>query len=161
VDAALERGLVDFVAAEAALPDAARHDEWRALFAADGHCWVPLQGAAQADPFGHQSIAHEDRMLLASRIERPKNPRAHSQHPRSRCQHVLKRSTFEPGAAGSHTHGLRTPFIYLAARGDAELPLAGACRDLVSRIDGAWKVREKRVDLLHSKRPLPAIQLFI
>ncbi|HEX7442143.1 MAG TPA: aromatic-ring-hydroxylating dioxygenase subunit beta [Caldimonas sp.] len=161
VDAALERELVDFVATEAALLDAGRHDEWLALFAADGRYWVPLQGAAQADPFAHQSIAYEDRMLLALRIERLKNPRAHSQHPRSRCQHVLQRSTLEPAAAGADTQRLHTPFIYLEARGDAELTLAGTCRHLVARIDGAWKIREKRVDLLNPERPLPAIQLFI
>ena len=32
---------------------------------------------------------------------------------------------------------------------------------MLDRIDGAWKIREKRVDLLQPERPLPAIQLFI
>ena len=39
-----------FVAREAALLDAGRFDDWLALFADDGRYWVPLQGAAQADP---------------------------------------------------------------------------------------------------------------
>jgi 3-phenylpropionate/cinnamic acid dioxygenase small subunit len=160
----LERELAAFVAAEAALLDAGRHDEWLALFAEDGHYWVPLQGARQADPFGHHSIAYEDRMLLALRIERLKNPRAHSQHPRSHCQHVLQRSVVEaagPGAVEPDTHRLRTPFVYIEARGDAQLMLAGTCRHLLARRDGGWKIREKRVDLLDPERPLPAIQLFI
>ncbi len=164
VDASLERELADFVAAEAALLDAGRHDEWLALFAEDGRYWVPLQGARQADPFSHQSIAYEDRMLLALRVERLKHPRAHSQHPRSRSLHVLQRSVVEPRdleGAESETHRLRTPFIYVEARGEEDLMLAGTYRHLLSRIDGAWKIRQKRIDLLDSERPLPAIQLFI
>lgn len=163
IAAALERELADFVAAEAALLDAGRHDEWLALFAEDGRYWVPLQGARQADPFSHHSIAYEDRMLLELRVERLKSPRAHSQHPKSACQHVLQRSVVEDDeAAGTATHRLRTPFIYVETRGDnEELMLAGTCSHLLSRVDGAWKIREKRVDLLNPERPLPAIQLFI
>jgi 3-phenylpropionate/cinnamic acid dioxygenase small subunit len=164
IDAALERELADFVAAEAALLDAGRHDEWLALFAEDGRYWVPLLGARQADPFNHHSIAYEDRMLLALRVERLKHPRAHSQHPPSRCQHVLQRSVVEPPDAQGgelETHRLRTPFLYVEARGGQELMLAGTCRHRLSRVDGAWKIREKRVDLLDPERPLPAIQLFI
>ena len=91
VDSVLERELADFVAMEAALLDAGRLDEWLALFADDGRYWVPLQGASQVDPVGHNSLAYEDRLLLTLRVERLKNPRAHSQQPRSRCQHVLQR----------------------------------------------------------------------
>lgn len=164
VDLALERELADVVAAEAALLDAGRLDDWLALFTDDAHYWVPLQGARQADPFSHQSIAYEDRMLLTLRVERLKNPRAHSQHPRSSCQHVLQRSSVEPeGAAAAEpdTYRLRTPFIYIEARGDEEVTLAGTCRHVLARVDGAWKIRQKRVDLLNPERPWPAIQLFI
>ncbi len=163
-DPALERELADVVAAEAALLDAGRFDDWLALFAEDGRYWVPLQGARQADPFSHQSIAYEDRMLLTLRVERLKNPRAHSQHPRSACQHVLQRSVVEPAdgtAAGPATYSLRTPFIYVEARGDEEVTLSGSYCHVLARVGEAWKIRQKRVDLLQAERPLPAIQLFI
>jgi 3-phenylpropionate/cinnamic acid dioxygenase small subunit len=161
-NAALERELADFVAAEAALLDAGRHDEWLALFAEDGRYWVPLMGAEQTDPHSHNSLAYEDRLLLTLRIERLKNPRAHSQHPRSRSQHVLQRSVIEPTGANTDTFELRTPFIYIEARGnDEQITLAGTCRHRLARIDGAWKIEQKRVDLLNPERPLPAIQLFI
>ncbi|MGH8795683.1 MAG: aromatic-ring-hydroxylating dioxygenase subunit beta [Caldimonas sp.] len=150
--------LADFAAAEAALLDAGRYDEWLALFADDGRYWVPLQGAQQADPHSHNSLAYEDRLLLALRIERLKNPRAHSQHPRSSCQHVLQRSVVE---AGADAVALHTPFIYTEARGDEQITLTGVCRHRLVQIDGAWKIREKRIDLLNAERPLPAVQLFI
>ena len=104
-DPVLERELADFVAAEAALLDAGRYDEWLALFAEDGRYWVPLQGARQADPHRHNSLAYEDRLLLALRVERLKNPRAHSQHPRSSCQHVLQRSSVEADDDGAEAPG--------------------------------------------------------
>jgi len=162
IDRALEHELADFVAHEAALLDAGRLDEWLALFAEDGRYWVPLLGAAQKDAVGHQSLAYEDKLLLALRVARLKNPRAHSQHPPSRCQHVLQRSRVEPaGEAGASAVRLHTPFVYVEARGAHELMLAGTCRHLLDRIDGAWKIREKRVDLLQPERPLPALQLFV
>ena len=166
----------DFVAAEAALLDAGRFDEWLALFSEDGHYWVPLLGARQADPFSHNSIAYEGRLLLQLRIDRLKDPRAHSQHPRSECQHVLQRSIVEqvdqvdqveqiaqveqagPAVA---TVVLRTPFLYVEARGDAQVLLAGACRHTLVRTATGWSIRQKRVDLLDAGRALRAIQLFI
>ncbi|MDN8612580.1 aromatic-ring-hydroxylating dioxygenase subunit beta [Variovorax ginsengisoli] len=151
----------DFVAAEAALLDAGRFDDWLALFTEDGHYWVPLQGAAQADPYSHNSIAYEDRLLLQLRIERLKNPRAHSQHPASRCQHVLQRSRIESDDAAGGELVLRTPFLYVEARGEQQLMLAGSYRHLLVRTASGWAIRQKRVDLLNAGQALPAIQLFI
>jgi 3-phenylpropionate/cinnamic acid dioxygenase small subunit len=179
-DAALEHALGDLIAHEAALLDAGRFDEWLALFAAEARYWVPLQGARQAEGAGHNSIADEDLLLLRLRVERLKSPRAHSQQPASACQHVLQQSRVVTGgrvegaaegagaadgaSAAADAAGdieLRTPFIYLEVRGDEQILLAGAYRHRLARIDGTWKIRLKRVDLLAPERPLPAIQLFI
>ena len=150
-DPALERELGDLVAHEAALLDGGRFDEWLALYTDDGRYWVPLQGARQVDRHSHNSIADEDRLLLSLRIERLKSPRA---HPRSACQHVLQASRIEAGGSDDGEFRMRTPFLYLEVRGDEQILLAGAYRHRLVRVDGAWKIREKRVDLL-------AIQLFI
>ncbi|MES2250828.1 MAG: aromatic-ring-hydroxylating dioxygenase subunit beta [Pseudomonadota bacterium] len=149
----------DFIAHEAALLDARRFDDWLALFDDDGHYWVPLLGAAQADPFSHNSLAYEDRLLLQLRVERLKNPRAHSQHPASHSQHVLQPSRIEE--EGADDVRLRTPFLYIEARGDDQLLLSGTARHHLIRTSTGWSIREKRIDLLNAARPLPAIQLFI
>ena len=153
--------LADFVAGEAALLDAGRFDDWLALFADDGRYWVPLLGAQQADALSHHSIAYEDRLLLQLRIERLKNPRAHSQHPRSHCQHVLQRSIVERLDAAAGRAALRTPFLYVEARGGEQLMLAGTCRHELVRTPDGVKIQQKRIDLLHAERAWPAIQLFI
>lgn len=149
----------DFIAHEAALLDARRFDDWLALFADGGHYWVPLLGAAQADPFSHNSLAYEDRLLLQLRVERLKNPRAHSQHPASHSQHVLQPPRIEE-ETGEEVR-LRTPFLYIEARGDDQILLSGTARHHLIRTSTGWSIREKRIDLLNATRALPAIQLFI
>ena len=156
-----EAALRDFVAAEAALLDDGRFDEWLALFAEEGRYWVPLLGGHQADPLSHNSLAYEDRLLLRLRIERLKNPRAHSQHPPSHCQHVLQHSVVERIDEATGTAILRTPFLYVEVRGDDQILLAGTCRHLLARTPAGWAIRQKRIDLLGAGRALPAIQLFL
>jgi len=149
----------DFFAHEAALLDERRFDDWLALFADDGHYWVPLLGAAQADPFSHNSLAYEDRLLLQLRVDRLKNPRAHSQHPASHSQHVLQPSRIEC-ETGDEVR-LRTPFLYVEARGESQILLSGTARHHLAQTPSGWRIRQKRIDLLNAARALPAIQLFI
>lgn len=161
MDAINERALFDFVAHEARLLDARRWDEWLDLFADDGRYWVPLQGAAQLDAVQHNSIADEDRLLLALRIERLKNPRAHSQHPPSHCQHVLQQPSLVHADAQDGRCELHTPFVYLEARGERQLMLAGTVRHRLVRRGDGLQIELKRIDLLSADAPLPAIQLFL
>jgi len=150
----------EFVAHEAALIDAQRFDDWLALFAEDGRYWVPLAGAAQAEGQAFNALADEDRLLLALRVQRLKNPKAHSQHPRSRCQHVLQAPQLLAHDQVAGTCELRTPFLYIESRGARQLLLAGSATHRLARAGDAWRIRLKRVDLLDSGEPLPAIQLF-
>lgn len=148
----------EFIALEARLIDEQRFDDWLALFAEDGRYWVPLQGAAQEEGAPYNALADEDRLLLSLRVQRLKNPKAHSQHPRSRCQHVLQASTLVWEVA--HGCELRTPFLYIESRGERQVLLAGACTHRLVRAGDGWRIRLKRVDLHDAGAPLPAIQLF-
>lgn len=150
----------EFVAHEARLLDERRHDEWLALFADEGRYWVPLQGAAQQEGAAHNALADDDLLLLKLRIERLKNSRAHSQHPPSRCQHVLQASVVTQDDPQAGTCELRTPFVYIEARGERQLMLAGTSVHRLVRAGSDWRIRLKRVDLLDAGAPLPAIQLF-
>ena len=150
----------DFVCHEAALLDARRFDDWLALFAEDGRYWVPLQGADQADAATWNSIALEDHLLLALRVARLKNPRAHSQRPASTGQHVLQPPRVERIDHDANDYRLRTPFVYVEARGEQQTLLAGTCRHHLVRADGALKIALKRVDLVNAGAAHPAIQLF-
>jgi 3-phenylpropionate/cinnamic acid dioxygenase small subunit len=162
MNAITDRELADFVYGEARLLDSQRYDEWLALFAEDGHYWVPLLGARQADPSAHNSIAYEDRLLLQLRINRLKDPRAHSQHPPSRGQHVLQQPSVDSRDDDAGRYGLSTPFIYVETRGQQQLLLSGICRHVLQRAGGAGALHIllKRVDLTNAEAAFPAIQLF-
>jgi len=148
----------EFIVHEARLVDEQRFDEWLALFADDGRYWVPLAGAAQSEGQAYNALADEDQLLLSLRVRRLKNPKAHSQHPRSRCQHVLQPSQVLQSDAGGCE--LRTPFLYIESRGARTVQLAGTATHRLVRSFDAWRIRLKRVDLLDAGEPLPAIQLF-
>jgi 3-phenylpropionate/cinnamic acid dioxygenase small subunit len=160
MDTPMERELFDFVAQEARLIDARRFDEWLALFADNGRYWVPLQGDAQAEGTPHNALADEDRLLLSLRIERLKNPRAHSQHPPSRCQHILQQPTLVQADDDTQRYELHTPFVYIESRGERQLMLAGTVRHRLVRRAGGLQIELKRIDLLNADAALPAIQLF-
>jgi 3-phenylpropionate/cinnamic acid dioxygenase small subunit len=156
----IDRELIDFVYAEARLLDQQRYQEWVALFAEQGHYWVPLQGARQADPHSHNSIAYEDRLLLSLRVERLKDPRAHSQHPPSRSLHVLQQPFVERRHDDTGRYELSTPFVYVEARGEQQQVLTGVYRHTLQQVEGVLRILLKRVDLLNAEAALPAIQLF-
>ena len=46
-------------------------------------------------------------------------------------------------------------------RDDSQVLLTGSYRHTLVSVDGDWRIRLKRVDLLDAERPLPSIQLFI
>ncbi|MBL0151639.1 MAG: aromatic-ring-hydroxylating dioxygenase subunit beta [Ideonella sp.] len=158
--AATERELQDFIVQEARLIDTRQLDDWLALFADNGRYWIPLNGAAQSEGDAVNALADEDRLLLSLRIERLKNPRAHSQRPPSQCQHVLQTPRLVRADEPAGRYELLTPFLYVEAQGDRQQLLTGTLRHRLVRHDGGLRIELKRVDLLNAGEALPAIQLF-
>jgi len=155
-----EQDLARFVRHEARLIDEKRLDEWLELFTEDAHYWVPAT-PAQSDPFNHNSLAYEDRLLLQLRVERLKSPRAYSQRPPSRCLHVLQEPDVEKLDYERGDFVTRTPFLYTETRGDeSQRYAATAWHTLVWR-DERLRIRLKRVDILNCDAALPSIQLFL
>ena len=135
---------IRFVLYEARFLDEQRWDEWFALWAEDGHYWVPL-APGQTDPLGHNSLAYEDHLLLRLRVERLKEG-PFSQHPPSRCQHVLQ----TPEVLGMQ-EGLcvvRTPFLYMEVRGDEQQVHAGTTTHHLRQVGESFRIVLKRVDLV-------------
>jgi 3-phenylpropionate/cinnamic acid dioxygenase small subunit len=147
-----------FIRREARLIDEKRFDEWYALFTEDARYWVPA-APGQQDPLTHNSLAYEDKLLLQLRIERLKSPQAYSQKPSSRCLHVLQEPEIESRDAGQVV--TRTPFIYTETRGDDSQRYAATAWHTLVVMEGALKIRLKRVDILNCDAALPSIQLFL
>lgn len=154
------QNLVDFVVREARLLDDKRFEDWNALFTDDGHYWVPLS-ADQEDGVRHASYLHEDKLLRTLRIERLKNPRAHSQQPPSRCHHLLQWPTVECFEPAVNRFVVRSEFLYTELQGEDQQRHVGSCIHHLRVQDGELRMALKRVNLLDAGTALPAIQLFI
>lgn len=155
-----DRDPVQFVHDEARLLNDARYQDWLALFAPDGHYWVPLTGDRQPDPEQHASIAYEDRLLLATRIQRLQGARAHSLEPGVRGLHLLQAPQVEAIADDGATCELYTPFLYVESLGERQAMLAGVWRHQLRRTPVDWEIVRKRVDLVNAAAAHEAIQLF-
>ena len=152
-----EQELARFVYLEARLVDEKRFDEWYELFTDDARYWMPV-ARGQPDGDNFVSLFHEDKLLLKVRIERLKSPRSFSQHQPSFCQHVMQQPMLESCADGVWV--MRTPFLYFESQLDAQVVLAGVSWLHVVELDGALRIRLKKVELTNCDAALPSIQLF-
>jgi 3-phenylpropionate/cinnamic acid dioxygenase small subunit len=152
--------LAELVYLEARLLDARDFDAWNALYADDAYYWIPLV-PDQPDGVNHTSHMYEDRLLRTLRIERLKSPRAYSQQPPSRCQHVLQAPHVEVFDADAQRWRTRTAFHYAESRGDELQCLVGAATHEFRLVDGVLRIGHKRVDLINCDAALPSVQLFI
>jgi hypothetical protein len=175
-----ESQLAQFVYHEARLLDEKSFDAWYALFTDDARYWMPLT-RGQPDGRTHTSLFYEDKLLLRVRIERLRHPNAFSQQQPSYCQHVLQQPALEQAgpAAGGSLHSarglplsvgftlsaddflLRTPFLYIETQLDTQIVLAGIAYHHLTSIDGALRIRMKKIELLNCDAALPSIQLLI
>jgi 3-phenylpropionate/cinnamic acid dioxygenase small subunit len=155
-----EAALIRFVRHEARLIDEKRWDEWYELFTEDGFYWVPL-APDQADGVNHTSLAYEDKLLLKIRIERLRDRGGpFSQHPPSRCHHLLQEPDIQSADPVSNLFITRTQFHYTETRGDEQQVYVGTVFHHIVEQDDTLRMRLKRVNLLNCDAALPSIQLF-
>ncbi len=164
MSAVTDNDLIEFVYREARLLDEQRFEEWLQLFADDGYYWMPLLHD-QSDPVLQGSLMYEDKLLLQVRIERLSGQRTYSQHPRSRCHHLLQRPEIlrdHPDAnpaAGKYV--VRTAFHYVEARGDEQSLYAGWTTHTLRETADGLRIQLKRVDLINCDAAFGNIQLFM
>jgi 3-phenylpropionate/cinnamic acid dioxygenase small subunit len=152
--------LIDFVTGESRLLDLQRFDEWLELFAEDSHYWMPLE-RGQTDPRLVASLMYEDKLLLKIRVERLKSDRTYSQRPRSHCHHMLQVPRIEQRDERDNRYVTWTPLHYVETRGDEQMLLAAWTTHHLAVVEGAIRIKLKRVDLVNCDAALGSIQLFV
>ena len=156
--------LIDFASAEARMLDEQRFEEWLNLFTDDGYYWMPL-AHDQDDPRLHASLLYEDKLLLQVRVERLAGQRTFSQQPKSRSHHLLARPEIETShpwhnpAQGQYA--MRVAFHYLETRLDQQILYAGWSTWQLLAVDGALRIKQKRVDLVNCDAAFRSIQLLM
>ena len=155
-----DQQLIDFVVREARLLDQQRLEDWLDLFTDDGHYWMPVEWR-QSDPRLTTSLMYEDKLLLKIRVERLKGRATYSQSPKSRCHHVLQVPQVDERDDQQRRYVTWTPLHYVESRGDEQTLFAAWATHHLTIIDGAIKIRLKRVDLVNCDAALGSIQLFV
>src|ERR1700761_4515882 len=148
-----------FVYHEARLLDEQRFDEWLELFAEDGRYWMPLEHG-QTDRRLTASLMDEDLLLLRIRVERLKGIRTYSQKPKSRCHHVLQQPMVDVFDPVTERFCVWTAMHYVETRQDRQDLYAAWATHELAVVDGALRIRLKRVELVNCDAAFGNIQLF-
>lgn len=154
VEGSLHLEVEQLLYGEAALLDAARLDEWLALYTDDATYWVPLT-AEQQDPYTGVSLVFEDRALLEVRIRQFKHPRPHARTPLPRTVHHVSNVRLVADD-GLHVTVAST-LLMVEYRQERQRVWAALVEHRLRRTDGVLRIAAKRIDLVDSESELGGI----
>lgn len=143
-----ERAIERFLIAEVALLDERRFEDWRELFAEDGHYWVPLR-PGQLSPDGESSLFYDDRKIMATRFERLRHPNIHAQTPPHRTCHIVGNVVVERVDETAGECWVTSNMIMTDYRQRVSRVFSGRVRHHLRRDGDGWKIVLKRVDLIN------------
>ena len=152
-DIELHHRVSQFLYHEARLLDERRWDECEPLFLEDGVYWAPAT-PDQPDPVNHVSLIYENQLLRKVRIARFVSPAAPSLHPFPRTTHLVTNVMIDAHDAQAGALSVAARFVMIEYRRDAQRVYGGAyTHDLVEQ-GGAFRIRQKKVDLVNCEGPL-------
>lgn len=153
-DPVLVRKVEEFLYHEARLLDDREFEAWMALFADDGIYWIPAT-PGQTDPIGEVSIAYEDRQLLDVRVRRLRHPDNFADQPQARTSRVIGNVTLDRDDDGAVV--ARSNFTLTEIQNDQQRWFAGSYVHQLVADGDAFKIRQKRVNLLNCDAPMGGI----
>ena len=139
------REVEQFLYAEAALLDEWRLDEWVALFTEDARYLIPSTDHPETDPRETLGLVNDDIVRLRGRVERLKSRRAHREFPWSRTRRLVT-NVRVLGAEGDDVV-VTASFLVYRIRGGQMDPLVGQYQYRLVWVDGALRIRQRRVQL--------------
>jgi 3-phenylpropionate/cinnamic acid dioxygenase small subunit len=160
------REVEQFLYREARLLDERRFAEWLDLLTDDIRYWMtarsnryPRRSKAIAilDPVryveddlakdGDLALLDENRQTLAARVERLDTGMAWAEDPPSRTRHLITNVTVEAGTRPLEIAAFSN-FIVYRTRAETEQDFyVGARRDVLRRVDGAWRLAGRKIIL--------------
>ena len=162
----VHREVEQFLYREARLLDERRFDEWLALLTDDVRYW--MAGRANRYPRHSKAVAildaaryvdddmtredelailDEDKTSLIGRVRRLDTGMAWAEDPPSRTRHLVSNIELAPAPTASEIL-VHANIIVYRSRGETEQDFyVGARRDRLRRVDGAWKIAERKVTL--------------
>jgi len=160
------REVEQFLYREARLLDDRRFHDWLELFTDDVRYWMasrtnryPKSSKAisilDPDRYVEDDVGHEDELAildesketLTGRVARLDTGMAWAEDPPSRTRHVLSNIEVEPGDVEAELR-VYCNFIVYRSRAETEQDFyVGARRDVLRRVEGAWKIAHRKLIL--------------
>src|SRR5438067_574714 len=160
------REVEQFLYREARMLDERRFHEWLTLFTDDIRYWMvsrtnryPKNSKAisildpdryvEDDVAGEDELAilDEDKQTLAARVARLDTGMAWAEDPPSRTRHLLANIEVEAGDTEAELTVYSNFIVYRSRAASEEDFYVGARRDVLRRVDGAWKIARRRLVL--------------
>ena len=165
------REVEQFLYREARMLDERRFHEWLALLTDDVRYWMagrsnryPKSSKAIAildpDRYVEDDLTKEDELAildetkqtLSQRVARLDTGMAWAEDPPSRTRHLITNIEVEPGDAASEVK-VYSNFMVYRSRSETEQDFyVGARRDVLRRVDGAWKIARRKLTLAADER---------
>lgn len=144
-----------FLYHEARLLDTQQFEAWLELFTDDATYWVPLE-RDQTSGVETSSLIHDDRTLLALRVQQVRHPRAHARLPLARTVHQV--GNIMATVQGPETR-VHSTLQVVEWRNDRQRVWAGLVEHRLRPSGGSFKIAHKRVDLVNSEGELDGITI--
>lgn len=144
-DPVIDRAAVKaFLIKEARFADEHCYDAWEALWADEALYWVPIR--EDLDPETHVSFIYDNRARIGSRIRQLKTGRRHAQAPQSELRRIV--GNVEVSLDGDMIVA-ESNFILMESRRGAIVTWAGRTIHRLVRVDGDFRITEKKVLLIN------------
>ena len=137
-----------FLIHESRLLDDRRFDDWRDLFAEDGHYWVPLR-PGQESPLSEPSLFYDDKATMQTRFARLAHPHIHAQSPPHRTCHLVGGVSVEEVDAGRGECRVRSSLIMVDYRVRVQRVFAGHVHHCLRRVGQRYQIVSKSVYLIN------------
>jgi 3-phenylpropionate/cinnamic acid dioxygenase small subunit len=162
VSAQDHQAVVEFLYREARLADEARYAEWLALWTDDAVYWVPASTDPAADPETRLSHIYDNRNRLETRVKLLQTGHRYSQEPASLMRRLISNIEVTAGSDRELVAGSNFILAELAVQARSEMHWwVGRATHQLRRVDGALRMRLKKVVLINAAEPLPNLSFLI
>lgn len=145
-----------FLYRQAEILDEKRWDEWLGLFTEDGWYWMPAE-EDQTEGDGLPNIFWENHEIMRMRILRNQHPRAHSQAPNNRLNHVVSNVIVEKIILSGHVSDsdliVRSRFTCDEYLRYEVRHFSGRYRHYLKKAGDSYRIALQRVDLVNREGP--------
>lgn len=145
-DAVTSQMVADFLYREAELLDEWRLAEWETMLASDAVYEIPSNDCPDGTSRNSLFIIADDRERIHQRVLRVSSPNCHAEYPRSRTQRMISNIRISK-TEGSLVYVAANLVCYRFRRYQQSATYVGALRYVLRLTDGAFKIKQRRIEL--------------